>query len=984
MEVDSLDYVWSIENFSNESQITELLSMRSKRFINFKIIPILDEKLKITAEFLDGTLPIFAHITIQLQCLGLNDEQLTKSADWEINNSNLICNFEFDHTPKELIDMVYIYQDEMMISIEIKLYESKIENKDTKTEENMENLNAEPKFSGLINQGATCYMNALLQSIYQIPYVRKLIFEKGPVDDKNEIYKAIREIFSVMQLRKTSVTTLALTDALDMSYDDLLLQQDIHEFSDVIKTALGQTIFVYDGKLQHYIKCLDVDESSIRVESFKDLSVVVQGVDNLEESFENYFAVDILNGENQYQTENHGLQDAEMGIKILECPKVLQIHLQRFEFDQQTHRNRKVNSKFEFEEKLDLSKYLSNDKPAKYELFQVVVHSGNPDFGHYYTVARPTKSEQWYKFNDTEVYKVSKEEAIDDNFGGQNNTNRSEKLYSAYLLIYIREDFIDEAFIDVPDEIIPAQYKKIASNLDTTILSMFQDSGLFSRRNSYQPASLPLGSLFIYSQESLQSDARRARCWLECCSAFIPNFNFSSITVQGMIDAISSVLGKSIDLYRLWTVKNGFPISYIDADTMADMNISELGEFDGIFIDGEFDEDNADDALKTDYVLVFVYSYDKSMNDPLRFHHSGTISIKKTVSEVIEDFIPSIRKYDVEYIMKDKSVCKASEDEAIGFLAEGKSAFIIATCLKPLTAKLFSDYNRKRPPLKSEPHVICSTRIEQPCFPDSAADFIRQEQNIVEVKCKHLTDVENIAFPFEINGDIFFDFLVSVFDVQDFDDEDIMLVYPDISSTEFVVIDTEKPIREQLSLDSIVEISFIIIPPSKVDDFRSLVSFDVRITKLGKSIDRKTVFVKSDATVKQLMNENICDDEHDYIPIAVKKHRIVDIIDENTEISAVKQPLVVEIPTILSDEIECHVHFIKDNDKIKFHGNPTIIKISNSFTAFEFSKFVDRSFRKQYEICSYIDEKIRKLDMDDIISQHINSENPIIILQEVR
>lgn len=63
------------------------------------------------------------------------------------------------------------------------------------------------------------------------------------------------------------------------------------------------------------------------------------------ESFEHYINEEHLDGENQYHAEQHGKQDAVKGVKFLELPDILLLHLKRFEYDFQKDENTKVNRK---------------------------------------------------------------------------------------------------------------------------------------------------------------------------------------------------------------------------------------------------------------------------------------------------------------------------------------------------------------------------------------------------------------------------------------------------------------------------------------------------------------------------------------------------------------------------------------------------------------------------------------------------------------
>ena len=68
-------------------------------------------------------------------------------------------------------------------------------------------------------------------------------------------------------------------------------------------------------------------------EIWVDISLNVKGMRNLQESFRDYVQVEMLEGDNKYQAEGYGLQDAKKGITFLSFPPVLHIQLKRFEYD---------------------------------------------------------------------------------------------------------------------------------------------------------------------------------------------------------------------------------------------------------------------------------------------------------------------------------------------------------------------------------------------------------------------------------------------------------------------------------------------------------------------------------------------------------------------------------------------------------------------------------------------------------------------------
>ena len=54
---------------------------------------------------------------------------------------------------------------------------------------------------------------------------------------------------------------------------------------------------------------------------------------NLYESFKYFVAVEMMEGENKYHAEGHGLQDAKKGFVFESFPPVLHLQLKRFEYD---------------------------------------------------------------------------------------------------------------------------------------------------------------------------------------------------------------------------------------------------------------------------------------------------------------------------------------------------------------------------------------------------------------------------------------------------------------------------------------------------------------------------------------------------------------------------------------------------------------------------------------------------------------------------
>jgi len=314
-------------------------------------------------------------------------------------------------------------------------------------------------FVGLKNLGATCYMNALLQQLYNIYPLRRDLLSTDPSSAKQEAGKEVREEENM--LVQLQVVFSNLQESVKMYFDpesfcrtykdnqgrpvNLMQQQDVNEFFNHTCAELEERLkgtpsanllsSTFGVRMSTEISSLDpaFPYFSEHPEAFYAIPLEVKGASSLTSSLDKLVSKDKLEDWNCEKYNRPLPATKRYAIKSLS--NILIFNLKRFDYDYTIECKIKVNDYFYFPTDLDMKPWTQEglweedtgrEKPGdhpssyfKYRLAGVVVHSGSADSGHYISyICVDKKANKWLEFNDRVVSNFNVSELGEHCFGG--------------------------------------------------------------------------------------------------------------------------------------------------------------------------------------------------------------------------------------------------------------------------------------------------------------------------------------------------------------------------------------------------------------------------------------------------------------------------------------------------------------------------------------------------------------------------------------
>lgn len=301
--------------------------------------------------------------------------------------------------------------------------------------------------TGLKNLGATCYLNAVIQQIVNLPQL---------FADVNEFLPQCQWAVSFQKLlreMKYSNRPFIDTEEFVSEFDGFGLKINPHEQQDAAEFLLA------------ILNALPIQKR-----------FMTKLYENNKES--NFLIVPV-----QLEGECLNLDN----IRVIEEPQILCIQLSRFAYSHQTRERVKINNRYPFMPDTNFGR-------KHYTLKGVINHIGTPNHGHYVSLVK--KDGKWVKINDTDSSYIDDDVAMLECFG------ESVDDESAYLLFYVLDGF-DDRRTNVSPEIasqIDVDNRKYAQQLLAfedfcfnmmpkapygTLISFFANIYIHSRKTSH-------------------------------------------------------------------------------------------------------------------------------------------------------------------------------------------------------------------------------------------------------------------------------------------------------------------------------------------------------------------------------------------------------------------------------------------------------------------------------------------------------------------
>ncbi|CAD8067322.1 unnamed protein product [Paramecium sonneborni] len=276
---------------------------------------------------------------------------------------------------------------------------------------------------GMKNDSYYCYMHSGLQSLlsiadlnyFIIKYIQR-ISKQQLLDKKySNILTFTKGYFDLIDQIKLNTVPIKINTIKTLIINQFhpKNQHDCHEFllyllgnmedeilsfnKETKSTYINFIEQIFKGKLQTTILCQQCKNKVKQIEPFLTLSLAISQSKTLEQCLEEFLKEETLRDYKCAKCQSLCVKS----LQIVSIPQILVLHLKRFQFLPQCHKNNKAITY-----PIDILNFANRT----YRLRAVIVHTGNLQSGHYFTFAK--RYHQWFLFNDETVKAATRKQVL--------------------------------------------------------------------------------------------------------------------------------------------------------------------------------------------------------------------------------------------------------------------------------------------------------------------------------------------------------------------------------------------------------------------------------------------------------------------------------------------------------------------------------------------------------------------------------------------
>ncbi|XP_007563748.1 ubiquitin carboxyl-terminal hydrolase 47-like isoform X1 [Poecilia formosa] len=285
------------------------------------------------------------------------------------------------------------------------------------------------KYYGLRNQGATCYLNSILQALFMTREFREAV-KSCSKHHKDDINVGLHTLFESLKKKTSETTEVTKTLRIEKVYE----QQDAGQYLEkILSDVSDEASKIFRGDLVHRTVCDQCGSHTDDEVPFFFLSLPLMDSSNgnysVEDGIQEFLKdVDFCGEDQMYCDKCKYKRDTTVKYELKRHPKILILLLKRFEYNY--HRM----SYSKDSRAVDVCYTINLPENQTYELYALVEHFGSLTGGHYTATIKPEDEDRWYKFNDSSVTLV----------GNQTSQEKFERSQSSHLLFYRKRNTKEE------------------------------------------------------------------------------------------------------------------------------------------------------------------------------------------------------------------------------------------------------------------------------------------------------------------------------------------------------------------------------------------------------------------------------------------------------------------------------------------------------------------------------------------------------------